>query len=462
MLPSTINNLFGAQTTAAPGKAANGAPGTGNASFDAMLKRELDGRENAKHAESTSAAPTRSARGASQETSSARARQESDHSQRSQQAGSKANQSADSPATKNVGLSKAPEGSQNATARKTSTDDTEKNNDASDQVDDVSAAAENTAAGSPSNAAASLLALVNTMAPKMDGAAGSGAPSIDAGDTGGAAAVLAKNARGMPGATDDSGADSGAPSDPAFDAFVAQATKATQARGARPAEPLATRGDGSAVPTVQASNAVNGSTGVGGASPASAEPALSLIQAASTTQLPAPAVLAGALPAMAATLGTGAAQSAGATDTLTPHVGTPAWDQALGQKVVWMAAGAEQTASLTLNPPDLGPVQIVINVSNSQADAAFMAAQPETRQALEAAMPKLKEMLADAGISLGQTSVSAGSPNQQGFAGQQQARTDARHASVRAGARGEADAPAVARASGRPATGGNGLVDTFA
>lgn len=106
-------------------------------------------------------------------------------------------------------------------------------------------------------------------------------------------------------------------------------------------------------------------------------------------------------------------------DHLAPQVGTPAWEQAVGQKVTWMIAGEQQTASLTLNPPDLGPLQVVLNVTNSHADASFIAAQPEVRQALEAAMPRLRDMLSDAGIQLGQATVSSGSPGQQGAPDQQ-------------------------------------------
>ncbi len=104
-------------------------------------------------------------------------------------------------------------------------------------------------------------------------------------------------------------------------------------------------------------------------------------------------------------------------EKLTPQVGTAAWDQALGQKIVWMVAGAQQSASLTLNPPDLGPLQVVLHVSNDQANATFISAQPEVRQALEAALPKLREMLGDAGIQLGQSTVSAGTPNQHDASG---------------------------------------------
>ncbi|BBP01215.1 flagellar hook-length control protein FliK [Sulfuriferula nivalis] len=100
-------------------------------------------------------------------------------------------------------------------------------------------------------------------------------------------------------------------------------------------------------------------------------------------------------------------------DKISARVGTPAWDQSLSQKIVWMSNNAQQTASLTLNPPDLGPLQIVLSVNNDQANATFIAAQPEVRLAIEAAMPKLREMMSDAGIQLGQANVSSGNTPQQ-------------------------------------------------
>lgn len=149
-----------------------------------------------------------------------------------------------------------------------------------------------------------------------------------------------------------------------------------------------------------------------------------------------------------------------ASEKLTPNVGTAAWDQALGQKVVWMVAGAQTSATMTLNPPDLGPMQIVLNVNNTDATATFVAAQPEVRQALEAAMPRLREMLAEAGIQLGQANVNAGNPNQN------QNQNNDGNSAQRASGRGDAGA---ASADGpvnvtrvQPARGGLGMVDTFA
>ncbi len=151
---------------------------------------------------------------------------------------------------------------------------------------------------------------------------------------------------------------------------------------------------------------------------------------------------------------TGPAPTLAAAPRLAPEVGNAAWGQALGEKIVWMASGKQQSASLTLNPPNLGPLHIVLNVSSDQATANFFAAQPEVRQAIEAALPRLREMMGESGIQLGQANVSADTPSQNPASGEQAPRTSPH---VSGGA--EADEPAVVIPAPRM---GRGLVDTFA
>jgi flagellar hook-length control protein FliK len=146
-----------------------------------------------------------------------------------------------------------------------------------------------------------------------------------------------------------------------------------------------------------------------------------------------------------------------AAPKLAPTLGTTAWNQALGEKVVWMAAGAQQTATLTLNPPNMGPLQIVLNVANDQATASFFSAQPEVRQALEAAFPRLKEMMNEAGIQLEQATVSADTPRQDNPSDQQAQRVTPPFGGRDDGASGGLQTLHLpAQQSGR------GLVDTFA
>lgn len=88
--------------------------------------------------------------------------------------------------------------------------------------------------------------------------------------------------------------------------------------------------------------------------------------------------------------------------------GQNGWNQAIGQKVVWMAAGGEQSATLTLNPPDLGPLQVVIHVHNGQADTTFLSDQADVRRALEDGMANLRDMMSQSGMQLGQANVRSG------------------------------------------------------
>ena len=87
------------------------------------------------------------------------------------------------------------------------------------------------------------------------------------------------------------------------------------------------------------------------------------------------------------------------------RVGERGWDQAVGDKLVWMVNQKHQVAQLHLNPPDLGPLKIAISLDQSQASAQFFSAHASVREALEVAMPRLREMLAESGITLGNTSV---------------------------------------------------------
>lgn len=145
---------------------------------------------------------------------------------------------------------------------------------------------------------------------------------------------------------------------------------------------------------------------------------------------------------------------------LAPRVGTSAWDQAVGQKVIWMVAGGKQTAELTLNPPDLGPMQVVLSISNEQANATFISAQPDVREALESAMPKLREMMNDAGIQLSGFSVKSESSNHGSqFADDRSLPRSKNNTNEAANELGSASTtiPGASRSSA-----GLGIVDTFA
>ncbi|WP_334011815.1 flagellar hook-length control protein FliK [Burkholderia cepacia] len=148
---------------------------------------------------------------------------------------------------------------------------------------------------------------------------------------------------------------------------------------------------------------------------------------------------------------------------LAPHVGTPDWTDALGQKVVFLSNAHQQSAELTLNPPDLGPLQVVLRVADNHAHALFVSQHAQVRDAVEAALPKLREAMESGGLGLGSATVSDG-----GFASQQQnpQSSFAGGQSSRRGSGGSSavDAPVDAAQSAPVASSVSraGLVDTFA
>jgi len=70
-----------------------------------------------------------------------------------------------------------------------------------------------------------------------------------------------------------------------------------------------------------------------------------------------------------------------------------------------MAGSQVQSATLSLSPQHLGPIQVRIDLQQSQINVNFSAAHADTRAALADAMPRLREMLAAGGLSLGQANV---------------------------------------------------------
>lgn len=124
--------------------------------------------------------------------------------------------------------------------------------------------------------------------------------------------------------------------------------------------------------------------------------------AASQTQLHAPGN-----PVVSPSSGPAHTGDALPTQHVSTPLGAPGWSNEIGQKIVLLAGRSDSRAELTLTPPHLGKVDITLSINGDQTSATFVSASQAARDALEQALPRLREMLADAGISLGQASVNA-------------------------------------------------------
>lgn len=93
------------------------------------------------------------------------------------------------------------------------------------------------------------------------------------------------------------------------------------------------------------------------------------------------------------------------------------WSSDLGRVMVTLTQQAQhlgpQNAEIRLDPPELGPLRIVLSVVDNVAHTTIYAAHAQTRLTVEQALPQLQQQLAQSGLSLGNTDVS-----DQGFAGQ--------------------------------------------
>jgi len=111
--------------------------------------------------------------------------------------------------------------------------------------------------------------------------------------------------------------------------------------------------------------------------------------------------------------------SAPGVPQLSAQLGSPEWQQQLGQQVMMFNRQGQQTAELRLNPQDLGSIQISMKIEDGQAQMNFVSGHSGVRAALEAAMPQLRTSLADSGINLSQSNVSSDTSQwqqaQQGF-----------------------------------------------
>jgi flagellar hook-length control protein FliK len=94
-------------------------------------------------------------------------------------------------------------------------------------------------------------------------------------------------------------------------------------------------------------------------------------------------------------------------------VGSSAWADEIGTRVVMMTESGNHTASLKLSPEHLGPLEISITVRDEKASVWFGAAHADTRAAIETALPRLREMFEAQGLSLADAGVFREPPREQ-------------------------------------------------
>ncbi|MES1938622.1 flagellar hook-length control protein [Salinisphaera sp. T5B8] len=114
----------------------------------------------------------------------------------------------------------------------------------------------------------------------------------------------------------------------------------------------------------------------------------------------ATSIQAGTNPALATS-----APAATLSANINAPLGSEAWKQAINQQALRLSHVGDGAAELTLYPRELGQLHVSLKMGEN-AQLHFASAHADVRAAVEAALPQLRQTLADNGINLGQTSVS--------------------------------------------------------
>lgn len=154
-----------------------------------------------------------------------------------------------------------------------------------------------------------------------------------------------------------------------------------------------TTGEPSAALTALAAGALGASAERTGSGPGvGTADAPSLLDNTLTTAAPAAAsVRAGALPPTAP-LALPADPGAG-------------FDDSFGVRIAWMAGQRIGHAQIRLNPEHVGPIDVRVQLDGNRVSAEFHSAHAEVRQAIETSLPRLREMLGQHGLQLGQADI---------------------------------------------------------
>lgn len=143
--------------------------------------------------------------------------------------------------------------------------------------------------------------------------------------------------------------------------------------------------------------------------------------------------------------------------TIARPVADAAWAEALGERVASMANGNVRALEIRLNPAELGPLQVHIAMDDKHIEVTFNVSNALTREAIENSLPRLKDMLAEEGMSLAGASVDdQDGANRAADGGQKKASHIEVHDED--GAPESQELPPESA----PARGPKGLVDTFA
>jgi flagellar hook-length control protein FliK len=92
---------------------------------------------------------------------------------------------------------------------------------------------------------------------------------------------------------------------------------------------------------------------------------------------------------------------------------SPRFAEGFGQQVVVLAQNGIQQAQMSLNPPELGPIDVRITFHHDEASVQIAAASGLARETIQEALPRLRELMDSAGVRLNDAGVFAQLPQRE-------------------------------------------------
>jgi len=89
-------------------------------------------------------------------------------------------------------------------------------------------------------------------------------------------------------------------------------------------------------------------------------------------------------------------------------INRPEWRDEMASRVSWLVRNDQSVAQLRINPAHLGLMEISIKVSQDQASVSFVSQNMQVREAVDQAIPRLREMLEQQGLNLTDVDISSG------------------------------------------------------
>jgi flagellar hook-length control protein FliK len=144
-------------------------------------------------------------------------------------------------------------------------------------------------------------------------------------------------------------------------------------------------------------------------------------------------------------------------DTRLP-IQSPRFGEGFSQQVVVLAQHGVQQAQMTINPPDLGPIEVRITIQHDQASVQIAAASGLARDVIQDALPKLREMMDQSGVRLNDAGVFSQLPQREQSAFQSQPQRQEWLFNAPAGQRSMTEEASLAPRQARRV----GLIDAYA